>query len=92
LRSIILGTHLQNNDADKMSHEFSSVKQVTEFGQTETGNWYPRKIESQRISRLPETDSTSFEGYVINKQIDIIYVDTDPNLTKEMFRLESLSN
>ena len=68
-------------DVNEISEELSSVQFVSEFGQTENGRWYPKKIETHSKSRESNGDEKPLSLSFVNT----LYLKTNPKFPEGIF-------
>ncbi len=77
-----------NFDPGSVPSEPSSIFEVVEFGQTPTGQWYPKKI--QKFSKTWHVGPGSKSELLDTSQSILVYVDTNPEFAEGIFDPENL--
>ena len=73
------GINLENVEKDS-----SYISEVLKYGRTDSGKWYPKKIENRRLEF--KEDGTTKESI----SIDTIYLNENPQFPDGIFDLENL--
>ena len=73
---------LEGIDPEKIPADLTVINQVTEFGETDIGQWYPKKIENWVVGETP--------GSKERTTIETVYLRTDPRFAEGIFDPENL--
>ncbi|GAF69281.1 unnamed protein product, partial [marine sediment metagenome] len=78
---------LEGIDPEKIPDEHTDLTEVTEFIQTDSGQWYPRTVESRRIIHHPDGSSTTER-----EETKTVYVETDREFPEGIFDAEKITD